>query len=266
MGQLKQIYVSLHGIDVADYKDQPAHVRDFDLLVKGSCKVNLENQQPIIYLANGPKEMEELLPLLQELNYSTSQRRRLGKKNKSILFGSVPANINKSNFCTYGAVANQDNLLHSLLFDKYSAFAQSLLKNHLPGWSQVYDALFKRKKIHPDYRMAETIWTSGIINYNSPHNYHYDTMNVDKMISAMITFKGNCEGGYLCFPEYRLAVEVKNNSMIFFSGKSILHGVTPMIIGHRGYRLTAVYYTTEAVTRCDSQKDEIQKALKYERK
>jgi hypothetical protein len=263
MKLLKIIDAPLLGIDVKKLLHQPVTDCDYNKVIKTNCKVNLEGNPPIIYLADfkGQDAMGELLPHLLELNYSVSQRKGLGVNNKSILFGSVPANINKSNFCTYGAVADHDSVLHSLLINKFSTYLHAIIDKCTPGWAKVWNILFRRKHIHPDYQMALTFWTSGIINYNSVHNFHFDTMNVHNMISAMITYKSNVKGGYLCFPEYGLAFEVKDHSAIFFAGQSILHGVSPMEIGPGGHRISVVYYTTDAITKCAPYAEETQKAL-----
>lgn len=259
---LNEIHAPIACINSEKYLHQAVRYGDFDKLIRTSCKVNLEGNLPIVYIANVGPEMAELLPHLQSLQYSASQRFNLGRNNKSILFGAVPPSINKSNFCTYGAVADQNDTLHLLLTKKYSTYLQMIMEYYLPGYSQVWNQLYLRKKIHQDYRMANSIWTSGIINLNSPHNYHFDVMNVDKMISAMMTFKSGVEGGYLCFPEYRIAFEVANHSAIFFSGKHVMHGVTPMTCDEDGCRTSIVYYTTDLLTRCDSYNDEILKAVK----
>jgi len=256
-----QFYASLLGVDINDFLHRPASDKDYNQLIRSTCQVNLEGKPPIVYIKDIGDVVEELLPHLQNLRYSASQRFNLGKGNKSILFGAVPSSINKSNHCTFGAVASHDSDLHKLLCTKYAAILQLLMADCLPCWSQVWKKLYELKPIHADYRMEKSIWTSGIINYNSPHNYHYDEMNRAKMISAMLTFKDGIKGGHLCFPEYGLAFEVGNRSAIFFSGKEILHGVTPMNIDKDGHRISIVYYTTDSLVKCGSQEEEIQKAL-----
>ena len=79
----------------------------------------------------------------------------------------------------------------------------------------------------------------------------------------MAVFKHDVEGGYLCLPEYRVAVECKNNSLFIFDGQSILHGVTPIRrLTTEGYRYSIVYYTLQQMANCLPPEEELNRIRK----
>jgi hypothetical protein len=238
----------------------PVQESNFDRLISHTCIVKPEGNMPILYLDLDMTPLDELIPHLKELSFSDSTRKSLGENNKSILFGAVAASINRNNFCTYGAVAKHNTVLHKLLTIKYSTVLDNLLKQYLGSWQNVNYKLWNKSSIHEDYQLANSPWTSGIINKDSQHNYHFDDMNEENMLSGMITLKSEMSGGYLCFPEYQLAFEVKNRSLIFFCGKNLLHGVSPITLKQDGYRYTIVYYTTAGLKKCDSFEVELAKS------
>jgi hypothetical protein len=232
----------------------------FDDLISSSAFVRLEGKPPVLYLDLDLPVFDELWNPLNDLSFPRSTRKTLGENNKSILFGGMSKSINRNYFCNFGAVASHDSVLHRLLSTKYSTILNRMMITAAGGWQNVNESLFKKSKIHEDYRLSESTWTSGIINKNSQQNYHFDDMNIKNMMSAMITLKHNVAGGYLTFPEYKVAFEVKNRSVIFFCGSNILHGVSPISQLRDGKRYTVVYYTTEGLKHCDSYRDEIIKS------
>jgi len=234
--------------------------KHYDTLIKESSYIYLEKHKPIVYLDLNNATFDELIPYLEQLDFLKSTRKTLGDRNKSLLFGAVTAKINHDNFCNVGATVLQSPRLSKLLKIKYSTIANELMKVYLGQWQKVGMSVFKNSGIHPDWQMADAFWTSGVINKNSPHNFHLDNDNSRNGYSAMITMKNNMSGGYLVFPEYRLAIEVTNRSMIFFCGKDIIHGVSPMNLKPSGYRYSIVYYTTADLRYCNSYEEEMQKA------
>jgi hypothetical protein len=242
---------------------QPVNDSHFNTLIEESSYVKLAKHKPIVYLNLDDPRFDELLPFLESINYPSSTRKTLGATNRSMLFGAVPAKINRSNFCTTGAVLEHSADLHRLLSLKYSTVADGLMKRYLTQWNKIGHSIFNHSNINKDWQLGDSFWTSGIINHNSPHNFHRDNSNSRCAYSAMITFKGNVSGGYLVLPEYNIAFKVANRSMIFFCGKELIHGVSPINYGTNGHRYSIVYYTTEDLKKCGSYQNEILKATQF---
>jgi len=234
----------------------------YDEIIEESSYVYLDKHKPVVYLNLNDSHFDELLPYLNDLEFAKSTRKTLGNNNASILFGAVTAKINRSNFCNVGATVCQSPTLNQLLKLKYSTIANELMKVYLPQYQKLGRTILKHSGIHSDWYMADSFWTSGIINKNSPHNFHLDGDNKSHAYSAMITMKHNVSGGYLVMPEYRIAFKVSNRSLIFFCGKEIVHGVSPINRGLDGHRYSIVYYTTADLKFCDSYSEEMAKSIK----
>lgn len=100
-----------------------------------------------------------------------------------------------------------------------------------------------RNRINPDWRMADTCWTSGIVNDTAPLYYHHDANNLADTWSAMLTVRAGTRGGHLHLADYGLTLPCRNGDLLFFPGMDVMHGVTPITESlHGGHRFTAVYY------------------------
>jgi hypothetical protein len=240
---------------------QPTQERHYgDNLIKSSCHIKLEKGRSMIYLTDGDANLEELLPHLKKLKFSKSSRK--ASKNESMLFGGVPAGINKANHCCRGAVINKDSALHNLLCNVWGAFMCKLLKTYLPAWSKIGNKFLTLARIHWDYIMYDSFHTSGVINKNNEMDYHLDDQNRMHMYSGMVVFKKDVSGGYLVFPEYGFAVELSNRSILLFYGKGTIHGVTPIVKHTKdAHRYSIVFYTMDKMKDCLSFEEELKKAL-----
>ena len=102
------------------------------------------------------------------------------------------------------------------------------------------------------------IYKSGIINKNNELKYHFDAGNFKGVMSNMVAFKGDVEGGHLAIPELDIALEIADNTLTIFNGQEILHGVTPIETqNEQSYRYTVVYYSLEQMWKCEPIDDEI---------
>jgi len=123
-------------------------------------------------------------------------------------------------------------------------------------------------KILSEWRIGNSIFTSGIINKNNQLKYHLDSGNIKGMMSNMVCFKRKVVGGYLAIPEYDLLLECADNTVVIFDGQKIMHGVTQ--IKHTAddsYRYTIVYYSLQQMWNCLTMTDELARIrnLKQER-
>jgi hypothetical protein len=107
------------------------------------------------------------------------------------------------------------------------------------------------RDIGPDWRLEDTIWTSGVINRTVAMPYHTDSSNYD-VWSAMPVVRRGIRGGHLHIPEYGLVIDCRDSWCVSFPGFRLVHGVTPM---HKtgttdAYRYSVVFYALRGMKDC----------------
>jgi hypothetical protein len=101
-----------------------------------------------------------------------------------------------------------------------------------------------RENIHPDWRMGDTCWTSGVTNDTAGLYYHYDRNNTPETWSAMTVIRAGTQGGHFHIAEYDATLPCKDGDLYFFPAMKMMHGVTPIRKTLKnGYRFTSVYYS-----------------------
>ena len=67
----------------------------------------------------------------------------------------------------------------------------------------------------------------------------------------MVAWRYKCVGGHLAIPEYNIGLEIADNSVLFFDGQKIMHGVTPIkYLSPKAYRYSLVFYTLKQMWKC----------------
>lgn len=103
-----------------------------------------------------------------------------------------------------------------------------------------------RENIHPDWRMGDSCWTSGIVNDTAGLYYHYDRNNTPDTWSAMAVVRAGTRGGHFHIAEYDATLPCPDGALYFFPAMNMMHGVTPIKASLKGgYRFTAVYYSVK---------------------
>jgi hypothetical protein len=104
--------------------------------------------------------------------------------------------------------------------------------------------------IPPEWRLAESPWTSGVVNYDAPLPYHRDANNL-QCWSAMIGLRRAVTGGHFHIPEYDVVLPIRDGDLLFFAGWDLIHGVTPLVRRQPdGYRVTLVWYSVNRMVNC----------------
>lgn len=108
--------------------------------------------------------------------------------------------------------------------------------------------------------MKGSVYTSGIVNYNNGLGYHKDSQNFNDFYSGMLTLKNSIIGGELSLPEYGVAIDLPDSSLLFFQGQNVLHGVMPFKLKTRSsYRVTSVFYAMQPLCKCGSKQQELKR-------
>jgi hypothetical protein len=107
-------------------------------------------------------------------------------------------------------------------------FLQSLdrgFKELLPSrWSNQKKAA---GKIDPKFVVPDTVFTTITVNKSFRTAAHRDAGDfADGLSNLLVVGSGDYTGGYLIFPEYRIAVNVRPGDLLLVSNHEIIHGNT----------------------------------------
>jgi hypothetical protein len=178
------------------------------------------------------------------------------------VFGTVaPQPMRRRYGCRPAVFHRQRPDIVSLLTETFNG-AWEAFQEHLPDVAQA--TMDKTTElIHDDWRFADTPWTSGIINDIVSIPYHRDSGNIAGTWSAMIVLRSKADGGNLHLPEYGITLECFDNSLVFFDGQAVWHGVTPISLRNKeSFRRSIVMYTKRGCRECGPAEFEAARAAK----
>ena len=116
-----------------------------------------------------------------------------------------------------------------------------------------------------DFVIKDTAFTTGTVNRNWQTAYHRDAANLDGGMAGMtLVGSGNYSGGYLVFPEYRVAVNVRSTDVIVMNNTHLVHGNTKLEGKLGNYnRISLVCYFRQGITKCGTMLQEVERAKKH---
>ncbi len=118
-----------------------------------------------------------------------------------------------------------------------------------------------RQRLHPDYRLGGTGWSSGIANDTVPLHYHHDRNNAPHSWSVMLCARAGTTGGNLHVADYGVTLPVRDCQVLMFPGVDSVHGVTPITRRFKdGFRYTFVWYPSRALIDKDGIETELRTA------
>lgn len=193
---------------------------------------------------------DDAMPILAACNsirYDKTLRTN-GLKTTSRVFGYLPRNVLRQDFCNVTSLAKEAPAANKII-SEFGAILTDHYKRYAPDTFQEHEVELGAK-IKDEYRIPRSVFTSGIINKNNPLKYHFDTGNIRDVFSVMLVLRESVDGGLLCLPEFDVAFFLQNKALFMFDGQGILHGVTPMTIREGGYRYSLVYYAMMGLWKC----------------
>lgn len=132
-----------------------------------------------------------------------------------------------------------------------------MLGEVLPDIAQRDHALAKAEVL-PEWRIRNSQWTSGVVNWTAPLPYHYDRNNLEPIWSAMVVARRGIRGGHLHVPELDVVLECRDGDVVLFPGWRFVHAVTPMVkVTKDAYRFSAVYYAVSRMRACLPWEEEV---------
>ena len=249
-------------IDLREFVQRRANESDCATLLKDEFRVVDKESGKVVCLYIKPSEdadaLSEIFDCCTTVKYQETFRTS-GLKTTSRIFGYNPRNAIRKDFCSITSFATDQPNQHAKIMSGGAIAA----KHYALHNSELYSEHLKttKERVVEDYRHADVPFTSGIINDNNPLCYHFDSGNFKDVWSAMIVLKKDIGGGYLSMPEYGVMCEVKDKSIFYFDGQSILHGVTQITkMRPDSRRFSIVYYSLRAMWNCTPLREEIARA------
>ena len=97
--------------------------------------------------------------------------------------------------------------------------------------------LFRSKaaadKIDPRFLVPDTVFTTITVNKTFRTACHRDAGDLDSGLSNLLVLgTGDYTGGYLVFPEYRVAVNVRPGDLLLVNNHEVIHGNTPIVLNN----------------------------------
>lgn len=247
-------------IVVADYKRRSAIEDDYaDLITEPTIVRDPdEGRVKIVYLELVDNH-RPLVAALKRIDYRKDSRSS-GMLTSSRTFGYLPRTTLRRDFCTTSLLAHEMPKAHEMVM----GYAERVSRYYEMYDPDLYNEHQREvERILPDYKIDNTVFTSGIINKDNPLPYHHDSGNIRNVWSNMLVFKNRIEGGYLAVPEYDCAFELKDNSLLMFDGQNLIHGVTPIKRTHKdAHRFSIVFYSMQKMWNCLPPEEEIERIRK----
>jgi len=138
-------------------------------------------------------------------------------------------------------------------------FLQSLnrgFKELLPWrWSNQKAAA---DKIDQSFLVPETVFTTITVNKTFRTAAHRDAGDLDSGLSNLLVLSndGRFTGGYLVFPEIRVAVNVRPGDLLLVNNHEVIHGNTPIVCEEGSERISLVCYFREKMLELGSKEYE----------
>lgn len=176
-------------------------------------------------LSNKPKEMvrNEALKVATEWASTTNYA-------KSV-FSGVAGWYDRYPRIPYGRATSYTEK-YPELFEQAYPFLQTLNK----GFRELLPWRWKNQraaadKLDPRFLVPGTVFTTITVNKTFRTAAHRDAGDLETGLSNLLVLgTGEYTGGYLIFPEYRVAVDVRPGDLLLVNNHEIIHGNTPIVL------------------------------------
>lgn len=259
---------------------------DYSILITGPARVLLPDGRPLcVYRPKAiPESLKELsLPTLNRLrNTLTSNRgaasgteRVQGASKRSYARGVASSIIGSfdpagaKRYCRLTAFTAQHREEWEGLQPLFQEIAANLERD-VP--ERFANQMREARKTSPDWVIPGTPFTTVTVNHTYPTGVHRDKGDLDSGFSTLAVFRrGEYQGGQLCFPQYRIAVDMQDRDLLLMEAHA-WHGNCQFVPepkrlpggqldGDPGFeRVSIVSYFRTRMVGCGSAADENEKA------
>ena len=256
---MKHREIAKKEVDTASMLGTYASVEDVTEIITEDTVLTMENVPVLIYLRDTGLDVEPLRNAIDKVKWVTAPRAstKLAIANPTNrVFGYQPRVNMRNRPCNVATLGLEQPEMHELLCGWTEAI-DKLYMELAPVAAKVHKARTV-EKIQDRFHLADSMFTSGIINKTNQLPYHFDRGNFVGAWSAMLGLKKWIEGGFLVIPEYDLALEISDGSISLFDGQAFLHGVTPIKkLNEQGERYTIVWYSLQKLWLCLTTAEEV---------
>jgi hypothetical protein len=265
---MEVIEVKSKNINPKEFKARYAIEDDAKRNLKQDCLLVEDGRPTVLYKKIDWCDTLELRNVCKDIRYNKDVRLpkmgRPGITTRSAIFGYRPRIPLRQDFCSATSMATGQQREHQVITD-FAANLAKIYEEYFPDTYAKHKAEVEQR-VKDEWRIGNSVFTSGIVNNNNPLQYHTDTGNFKGMMSNMIAFRDGIFGGRLVLPEYDVKLEIADNTITIFNGQDIVHGVTPLKkFKPNGYRYTIVYYSLEQMWKCDGINEEVQRIRKLKK-
>jgi hypothetical protein len=140
-------------------------------------------------------------------------------------------------------------------FEMAYPFLQSLdrgFKELLPWrWN---NQRMEADKLDPRFLVPDTVFTTITVNKSFRTACHRDAGDLDSGLSNLLVLgAGEYTGGYLVFPQVRIAVNVRPGDLLLVNNHEVIHGNTDITLNHdKAERISIVCYFREKMLELQS--------------
>lgn len=228
---------------------------DYKTVIKKESLI-YENNNLVCAYVKLPNTIKKKLEQILHTTKPSKNQRTWGLPQKSSVFGTLPRNAIRHDYCRFTSHSKTELQNHKTAF-LISEYISNLYKKYFPN-QFVEHKNWVKNNIHKDWVTSnESPFTT--INYNINHaiKYHYDKANLNNTISNVCILKKGVIGGKLVIPRYDLALSMDDGFIAFFDGRNIIHGVEPIKkYMNDAYRASIVFYTLQSLRQCFNCKNE----------
>lgn len=138
-------------------------------------------------------------------------------------------------------------------FDKFK-MAYPFLQHLAKGFKELLPWRYENqmeavRKIDSQYVVPETPFTTITVNRTFRTACHRDAGDLDSGLSNLLVLSndGRFTGGYLVFPQIRMAVNVRPGDLLLVNNHEVIHGNTPIVCEEGSERISLVCYFREGM-------------------
>ena len=253
---------------------------DYDVLLTGPTKLVAPGGQPLaIYLPGAipPNMGNAHYPALHEIRALTDNRglasgsraikvhrQRRANLVASTIIGNFDPAGGRFPYCRTTAWTGKNTQQFRALYPLFQHIAAQM-ETYVPARYAVQMA--QAERTHPDWRVADTPFTTMTVNNTYPTGVHVDKGDLDEGFSCLAVWRrGEYTGGHLTFPEWRLAVDLQDGDLLLMDAHQ-WHGNTAMeLLSEDAERISLVLYYRTRLAACGSGEAERAKAQAHKTK
>jgi hypothetical protein len=249
--------------------------KDYNVRLTGPTRVVGPNGAPLVIFL--PRAISAVLgdahyPTLHGIRSETSNRahasgsrmfmvNRQSRANnvKSSIIGSFDPDSTRFPYCRTTAWTGKNTEQFRGMYPLFRHIAGQM-KRYVPQRHAAQMAMVERT--HPDWRVADTPYTTMTVNNTYPTGVHVDKGDLDEGYSCLAVWRrGSYTGGHLTFPEWRIAIDLQDGDLVLMDAHQ-WHGNTAMeLLSEDAERISLVLYYRTKLAACASGAEERVKAV-----